>query len=128
MQELWLCFWFAACYEAHLPSVVTVRDENAGNALQATCGLSHSSQTNGVAGVDDDDAMHRDVCRQSEHGTQARDHLACGHMPHLETKHVRKKRLFQGTHASAAQCCSVLFQGMMHPARQLTGKPPLEVT
>jgi hypothetical protein len=45
-------FSVAACYEAHLPSV-TVRDENAGrpNVLQARLQLSHSSQTNGVAGV-----------------------------------------------------------------------------
>jgi hypothetical protein len=44
-------FQFAACYDAHLPSV-TVRDENAGRAHTAsTLQLSHSSQTNGVAGV-----------------------------------------------------------------------------
>jgi hypothetical protein len=42
---------FAACYEAHLPSV-TVRDENAAgpNALSTLRKL-HSPQTNGVAGV-----------------------------------------------------------------------------
>jgi hypothetical protein len=67
MQDLWLCvFQFAACYEAHLPSV-TVRDENAGRpTYQARLQLSHSLTDKRWPAWDDDDAMHRDVCRQSE--------------------------------------------------------------
>jgi hypothetical protein len=103
MQDLWLCgFQFAACYEAHLPSV-TVRDENAGRAQRTASTLSshvaqHNSQTNGVAGawMMTTRCIAMSVGKVSD-GTQ-RDHG--GHLPETAAtsgrrKHVRKKRLFQ---------------------------------
>jgi hypothetical protein len=107
-------FQFAACYDAHLPSV-TVRDENAGRAHpQALCSCRTAHRQTVWPAWDDDDAMHRDVCRQSERrNTVQRDHG--GHLPETaatsETKHVRRRgcsrermqllRLFR-----AVQCCS----------------------
>jgi hypothetical protein len=75
--------------------------------------------------------MHRDVCRQSERrNTVQRDHG--GHLPETaatsETKHVRMKRLFQGTHAVLRlfQCCFSAVPGndMQVPGKRL----PLEAT
>jgi hypothetical protein len=75
-------FSVAACYEAHLPSV-TVRDENAGRpnvTASTSLQLSHAHRQTVWPAWDDDDAMHRDVCRQSERrNTVQRDHG--GHLP-----------------------------------------------
>jgi hypothetical protein len=71
-------FQFAACYEAHLPSV-TVRDENAQALLQHVCSCRTPTDKTVWPAWDDDDAMHRDVCRQSERrNTVQRDG---GHLP-----------------------------------------------
>jgi hypothetical protein len=62
---------------------VTVRDENAGRA-QHTAVVAQLRQTVWPA-WDDDDAMHRDVCRQSERRNQVqRDHGGhCGNCSHI---------------------------------------------
>jgi hypothetical protein len=121
------CFQFAACYEAHLPSV-TVRDENAGlTHCKHFCSSSHSSDKRcGRRGMMTTRCIAMSVGKVSD-GTVQRDVMVdtCQLQPHLETKHVRKKR--RPGNASAAQCCSVLFQGMTH-ARQVGKRLPLEVT
>jgi hypothetical protein len=110
MQDLWLCvFQFAACYEAHLPSV-TVRDENAGRAQRTASTLSSCAQPTdkrcGRAWMMTTRCIAMSVGKVSD-GTQ-RDHG--GHLPETAatsetTDHVRKKRLFQGTQVlSAVQC------------------------
>jgi hypothetical protein len=112
------CFQFAACYEAHLPSV-TVRDENAQALLQHVCSCRTPTDKTVWPAWDDDDAMHRDVCRQSERrNTVQRDG---GHLPklqpHLETNHVRMKRLFRNACkccSSAVQCCSGMCTSPKH--------------
>jgi hypothetical protein len=117
-------FQFAACYEAHLPSV-TVRDENAAgpNALSTSESCTAHRQTVWPA-WDDDDAMHRDVCRQKRRNT-----VHSGHLPETAATsgdEPVEKEAVPGTHVR----CSVLFSAVNRECMQVPAQasPPLEAT
>jgi hypothetical protein len=72
MQELWLMFFSVRCMLCASEASVTVRDENAGRQRRLTHCAQLARQT--VAGVDNDDAMHREqreITQRTPAGTAA---------------------------------------------------------
>jgi hypothetical protein len=102
-------FAFFSLLRAMKRPSVTVRDENAGRATPQNSAVTGLKNSGGRRGMMTTRCIAMSVGKVSD-GTQ-RDHS--GHppklQPHLETKHVRKKRLFRERMQvllSAVQCCS----------------------
>jgi hypothetical protein len=81
-----------------------------------------------VAAWDDDDAMHRDVCRRDGTCSVIMVDTCRKLQPHLETNHVGMKRLFQGTRKVLSNQIAVLLFSAVPGNDMQVPSPPLEAT